>query len=266
MWSLQRGGSKPRLSKGRREIREIIETCKAVEERRLNPFFIDIGNAIEILRLYYPLWRSLEDFSMDAEVLKGLSRVLALQNSQLLYRSTRLYADPEIISSRLKRLTTAKLAEIFLRAFHPAIEMEQITGLIVLDALSYWGQMTPYSWRSRSISLGGGPRSLSMEEAEAMGISGRKGFHEELEEIEAELRAACLKGYVEYSRFIRLNAQGWAEMVERAYLLSFLLNSGTASLKRDEEGKLWLWIPSRDYRGEVESVPIPVKAGDDPHG
>ncbi|MGC8849420.1 MAG: hypothetical protein ACP5QI_02995 [Candidatus Bathyarchaeia archaeon] len=263
---MQGGSSKPRLSKGRREIREIIEACKAVEERRFNPFFIDIGDAVQTLRVYYPLWRSLEDFSLDAEALKGLSKVLALQNSQLLYRSSRLYADPEMISSRLKRLSTAKLAEIFLRAFHPVIELEQITGLGIRDALSYWSQMTPYTWRSRSIGLGGGPLSLSMAEAEAMGVSEGRGFHEELEEIEAELRKACLRGCVEYSKFIRLNAHGWPEMVKRAYLISFLLTSGTASLKKDGEGRLWLWIPPRDHTGEVESLPIPVEPGGDAHG
>ncbi|MEM2122859.1 MAG: hypothetical protein QXE79_04400 [Candidatus Bathyarchaeia archaeon] len=258
--------SKPKLSRGRREVREIIETCKAVEERRFNPFFIDIGNAVQTLRLYYPLWRSIEDYSMDAEALKSLSKVLALQNSQLLYRSSRLYADPEVISSRLKRLSTAKLAEKFLKAFHPVIELEQITSPLIGEALIHWSQMTPYSWRSRNISLGMGPQSLSIAELEAMGVTERKGFHERLKEIGAELRTACLKGPVEYSRFIRSNIVGGAGIVERAYLVSFLLTSREASLKRDMDGNLWLWIPPRDYRGEVESIPIQVETGDEIDG
>jgi hypothetical protein len=258
---LQEASSKPSLSKGRREVREIIEACKAVEERRFNPFLIDIGGAVQTLRTYYPLWRSLEDYSMDAEALKGLSKVLALQNSQLLYRSSRLYADPEIVSSRIKRLATAKLAEIFLRAFHPVIELEQVTAPIIREALSYWDGMTPYSWRRRSISLGGGPRSLSTAELEAMGIAEREGFHEKLKEIEVELRGACLKGPVEYWSFIRSTAHGRVEILDRIYLVSFLLTSGEASMKRDADGNLWLWIPPKGYRGEVESITIPVEVG-----
>lgn len=258
---MQRINSKPKLSRGRKEVREIIEACKAVEERRFNPFFIDIKDAIQTLRNYYPLWRSLEDYSMDAEALKSLSKVLSLQNSLLLYRSSRLYADPEIVSSRIKRLTTAKLAEIFLKSFHPTIEMEQLTSQIVYEALSYWSQMTPYTLRSRRISLGGEAKTLSMTDLEAMGIAEQRSFQERLKDLYSELKRMCPKGPVKYSRFIRLNADRESEMVERAYLTSFLLTSGKASLMRDIDGDLWIWISPEEYKGEAESVPIPVKIG-----
>lgn len=265
---MQRSNSepKPKLSKGRREVKEIIETCRAIEERRFNPFFIDIKNAIQTLRGYYPFWRSLEDYSLDAEALKGLSKVLSLQNSLLLYRSSRLYADPEIVSSRLKRLTTAKLAELFLKSFHPIIEMEQLTNQSIYEALSYWRQMAPYTSRSRRISLGEGPQVLSMAELEAIGIAEQRSFQEKLRDLESELKKACLRGPVEYSKFIRLNADRESEIVERAYLTSFLLTSGKASLKRDMDGNLWIWVPEEAHRGEPESIPIPVRLGGEDGG
>src|SRR5208337_1998012 len=54
------------ITGGRRELKEIIETCDAISERRFNPFFLDVELGVETLRKYYPKWESFNDHCLDA--------------------------------------------------------------------------------------------------------------------------------------------------------------------------------------------------------
>ena len=89
------------MVKGRKELKEIIQTCEAIEKRRFNPFFLDVGLAVETLKTYYPAWEKKDDLMLDADAVRNLSQVLMLQNTQLLFQSSKLYGDPETVKIRL---------------------------------------------------------------------------------------------------------------------------------------------------------------------
>ena len=45
-------------SKGKKEILEIIKTCKAIENREFSPFLLNVEQALMTLEEYLPFWRS----------------------------------------------------------------------------------------------------------------------------------------------------------------------------------------------------------------
>jgi len=57
------------LSAGRKELKEVIETCDAIERRKFNPFFLDVKLGVNTLREYFPLWQEFDDNCLDAHAL-----------------------------------------------------------------------------------------------------------------------------------------------------------------------------------------------------
>jgi len=113
-----------RLTSGRKELRELIQTCGAIREHKFNPFFLDVALAVETLRKYFPHWDLLDDHCLDAETIRDLAEVLGLQKSQLRYQSSALYTSPEMLEKKLRSLSTKRLGEIFLKSWHPIVERE----------------------------------------------------------------------------------------------------------------------------------------------
>jgi hypothetical protein len=49
--------SKIHLVSGRSELREVIETCKAIQSRKFNPFLLDVQRSIATLKKYFLHWK-----------------------------------------------------------------------------------------------------------------------------------------------------------------------------------------------------------------
>lgn len=129
MTSPQRQKStRSQLSSGRKELREIIETCESISERKFNPFFLDVNLGVETLRQYFPIWEGFQDHCLDAHAINRLSEVVRLQNTQLKFQSSALYADPEFVTRKVERMSEKRLAEVFLQSWHPVTELEQLTN------------------------------------------------------------------------------------------------------------------------------------------
>jgi len=107
---------RPRLASGRRELRELIQTSEAIRDRKFNPFFLDVGLAVETLRKYFPFWDHIEDHCLDAETINRLAEVLGLQKSQLRYQSSALYTNPQMLEKKFRVLSVKRLGEIFLNS------------------------------------------------------------------------------------------------------------------------------------------------------
>lgn len=238
-------------------MQEIVATCEAIEQRRFNPFFLDVRHVLDTIRLYFPLWASMEDHCLDAHTINKLAAVIRLQNSQLRFQSSTLYSDPEFMREKIKLLSPRRLAEILLRSWHPVVEWEQLTESAVEEAAEYWNNLTSFRERLRRLDAGQaqGPGRASMGDLEELGIISERDFAGRLEALRAELRE---RGRVEYWKFIK--GANYAETVERAYLTSFLITYGHAQLKRDDVLEL---VPveggakSKDY----VSYPISIESG-----
>ena len=254
-----------RLTSGRRELRELIQTCEAIRERKFNPFFLDVGLAVETLRKYFPHWDLLDDHCLDAETIKDLAEVLGLQKSQLRYQSSALYTNPEMLEKKFRSLSIKRLGEIFLKSWHPVIEREQLTLDAIREGLAYWDQLLTYEQRRKKLSLGRAtpPSAADLDSLVKSGILTREQFARNLRGLWEELRAQTDQdGSVEYWSFIRRDS--YQETVQRAYYASFLLTYGYAKMLRDTKDLrlVSLATPTEKTAAGLVSFPIAIPKDD----
>jgi hypothetical protein len=261
MASSDKKAERVRLTSGRKELRELIQTCEAVRERKFNPFFLDVGLAIETMRKYFPHWDSLEDHCLDAETINDLAEVLNLQKSQLRYQSSALYTNPEMLERKFRSLSVKRLGEIFLKSWHPVVEREQLTIGAIREGLLYWDELLSYEERRKRLALGKAvpPVTADLDSLVKSGILTREEFARILRRLWEELRAETGEdGSVEYWSFIRRNT--YQETVQRAYYVSFLLTYGFAKMLRDtKDMKLMsLATPTGKTSSGLVSFPIAI--------
>ena len=106
---------------GRERLERIIDLCKSVENRGLDPFLVDVESLIPIIQEYFPDWKSPEELSLDAETVHQIASAIKLQSDWIKQRSTSLYTDPFLIEDKLQRLPSGELCKIFLTSWHPII-------------------------------------------------------------------------------------------------------------------------------------------------
>ena len=241
-------------------MKELAETCDAIAERKFNPFFLDVKLGVETLRQFFPLWETFQDHCMDAHTLNRLSEVVRLQNTQLKFQSSALYADPEFIVRKVERMSERRLVDVLLQSWHPLAELEQLTEETVTNALSYWDTLLPIAerWKKRQFNEGKPPSSINTETLTGLGVHGEE-FNKQINRVYEELQSACESSKLtDYWTFVRRST--YQETVQRAYLISFLITYGFAKLKTTE-GKLSL-IPVDQPTGKAAansiSYPIPV--------
>lgn len=252
---------RPSTAAGRRELGEIIRTCEAIAERKFNPFFLDVRLSIETLRKYFPGWTSFEDHCLDAHTLNQLAEVLRLQNTQLRFQSSAIYTSPELLKEKIKRMSNDRLASIFLKGWHPIVELEQLTQLALSEGLQYWERLLPYVERLTRWQLGRPqpPGTLQLDEGVRQGVMTREEFALRVTRLWDELKQTAGAGGVEYREFVRRN--DFAETVERAYFVSFLVSFGYARLEqRDERIALFPNETKMELKPELlVSFPISLK-------
>ena len=213
------------------ELRRIIEFCKSVESKGLNPFLVDVEDLVSIIREYFPSWKDPEDLCLDAETLNQIASVIKMQSEWIKHRATSLYRDPFLVEEKLRSLPTEKIAEVFLDAWRPIIELEQISIHSLREAMKYWDELAPLDERwQRTDFLQTEMGAATREEMIREGILSSEAFSSELERFWEELKQAGGEGSkVRYWDFI--GAETYDETVRRAYLVSFLVTYGYAALE-----------------------------------
>jgi hypothetical protein len=254
-----------RLPSGRKELRELIQTCESIRGRKFNPFFLDVRLAVEILRRYFPFWESLDDHCLDAETIRDLAEVLNLQKNQLRYQSSALYTNPEMLERKFRALSVKRLGEIFLKSWHPIVEREQLTVGAISEGLNYWKQLLSYEERRKRRALGRAipPTATDLDSLVKSGIMTREDFAKNLRRLWEELEAETENnGSVDYWSFVRRGT--YQETVQRAYYVSFLLTYGFAKILRDASKMKLTSVSSPTGKvadGAVSypiAIPIPV--------
>jgi hypothetical protein len=250
------------LPSGRTEVTEVLETCEAIQRRKFNPFLLDVGRSIMTLRKYFTYWKTFSDHCLDARTLNSLSDVVRLQNSQLKYESSALYADPEFLSEKFRSLSIENLAQVFLKSWHPIVELEQLAMTTVVEALHYWDELLPYDVRRKKLEASrlAAPSSLDSESLEKMGVMAQETFSESIEKLWNEMRQNMdEKGKLNYWNFVK--GKDFEETTKRAYLVSFLVTYGYVTLEK-RDGELFL-LPHERKReidlGKLVSFPISIK-------
>ncbi len=225
---LRRIGDKP--PSGRPELEEVVERCRAIEERGLDPFTLDIDSILSVVRRYFPSWQKPEELSLDAETLYRVASVVRLQSEWLHRRSSSLYMDPLIVGQRLKELSRDELAFAFASAWRPIFELETLTRESLLNAIDYWYSLPLLSDRWPQLSREG-PGTGSMNRQEFLGskLLDEETFQSRLESLHQELKGEAGKDPIQYWDFV--TADSFDGTVERSYLASFLISYGWAALQ-----------------------------------
>jgi len=227
--------SKRELTKaGREKLQHIIEMCKSVEERSLDPFLIDVSEIISTVKAYFFEWKIPEDLCLDAETLHHLASVIKLQSEWVRHRSTSLYTDPFLLEEKLIRITKEDIVETFLKVWHPIIALEQISLHSIAEALRYWESLLPLKERWKEFSSAEIETSFATrEELIKQRILRDTAFSEELDnswqELKRQVEMKGKDGKIHYWDFVA--AETYEETVHKAFMTSFLVTYGYATLE-----------------------------------
>jgi hypothetical protein len=219
---------------GREKLQTIIKMCKSVEERALDPFQIDIDEILNTVREYFPEWKLPEDLCLDAETIHRLASIIKLQSEWVKHRSTSLYTDPFLLEDKLTKISKTDIVEIFVKTWHPIVELEQITLHSLAEAIGYWENLLPLDERWGEFSteqIGAG--LITREELIRQRILGEKEFSKELEnfwqKLKREVKENGKDGKIRYWDFI--GTETYEETVQKAFMTSFLITYGYATLE-----------------------------------
>jgi hypothetical protein len=219
---------------GKDKLERVIEMMKGIEAHTVDPFLLNIDEIIRIVQEYFPNWDQPEELNLDAEAIHHLASVIKLQSEWVKQRSTSLYTDPFLLEAKITQKNKREITEDFLQAWHPTIEFEQITLQSLADALRYWDALIPIRERWEQIAV---PEvatgTASREEMIEQNILRDEAFSAELDrywqELKEKSRSIGIDGKLSYMDWI--GAETYQETVNRAYLTSFLITYGYATLE-----------------------------------
>lgn len=253
-----------RIKLGREKLQRIIEMCASVEKRSLDPFLTDIDDIISVVKEYFPEWELPEDLCLDAETIHHLASVIKLQSEWVKHRSTSLYTDPFLLEEKLTHISKEGIVNIFLKAWHPTIELEQISLHSLAEAIKYWKSLLPLNERWKHLF----PEQIetgltTREDLIRQRIMQDEAFSEELEKfwhkLKGEVEEKGENGKIRYWNFI--GAETYEETVHKAFMTSFLVTYGYATLEihpLEEEMFIKPYEKSLTKIGEKQLVSIPI--------
>jgi hypothetical protein len=219
---------------GTEKLQRIIEMCTAIENRSVDPFLLDVDSIIKIVKEYFPQWEEADELNLDSEAIHHLASVIKLQSEWVKHCSTSLYTDPFLLEEKIAQARKDEMLSVFLKAWHPLVELEQLSVNSLAAAMRYWNSLVPIKERwpdldVQEVAIG----TASRDELVKQRVLGDKIFSEELDDYWQELKEKVKEkggdGKILYWDFI--GADTYEETVERAFLTSFLITYGYATLE-----------------------------------
>ena len=255
---------------GKEKLERIIEMCIAIENHAVDPFTLNVDEIIKIVREYFPNWENPDELKLDAEALHHLASVIKMQSEWVKQRSNSLYTDPFLLEEKIRQTGKQGMVEVFLGAWSPLVEFEQLSLHSLAQGLLYWEALAPMGDRWKDIDVSQvAMGSVSREELVKQRVLSDKAFSEELEcywqELKNKVAEKGLDGKIAYWDFI--GADTYEETVQRAFLTSFLVTYGYATLEIDRLEETIFILPYDKPRKEAlteqsTSVPIAVSCDD----
>ena len=247
----------------RERLLRIISLCIDMEHRSVNPFELDVQELLTTLKKYLPQWQTLQDFILDAEALNRISSMVQLQEEWIKNRSTSLYIDPLLIEFKIKTIDTLRLVDLFISSWHPIIEFDGLSRRRVNEAIDYWNQLPLITERRMNFPIPiDNLTSVSSEELIKQKILSKTSFNSMLEGFWGELKK-MVNDHSQISYWDFILADTYQETVHRAYLTSFLISYGYATLYINPLEEEVFLIPYEEKREislttNLFSVPIAI--------
>jgi hypothetical protein len=249
---------------GKEKLQRIIEMCMTIENHTVDPFLLDVDNIIRVIKEYFPQWEQADELNLDAETIHHLASVIKLQSEWLKHRSTSLYTDPFLLEEKIVQASKEEMVSVFLKAWHPLVELEQLSLHSLAEAIRYWETLLPLKERWPELAV---PEvamgTASRDELIRQHILGDNVFSEELEcywqELKEKVKEEGREGKMFYWDFI--GAETYEETVQHALLASFLITYGYATLEiypLEEEIFIKPFEKPLAKVGTQQSISIPI--------
>ncbi len=244
----------------------IIDLCDTVRKRGIDPFDVEVREFFDRLRELLPNLKKHEELYLDIQAVLGLADVVFQQGEWIKHKSSMLYLDPLLIMLKLHALPARELADVFARSWHPIVQLETLSPHGIAEAKQYWTNLPSLEERWRGLDttevFAG---EIARRELARMGIISEEDFAAVLDRTWRELKeAAGERGEISYWDFIYVRS--FEKTVERAWLVSFLVSYGyaTLELKPLEEEILLKPLPKPRELEHVAtfSVPIAISRGE----
>ena len=226
---------------GTEKLERIIEMCIAIENHQVEPFTLNVDEIIKIVKQYFPNWENPDELKLDAEALHHLASVIKMQSEWVKQRSNSLYTDPFLLEEKIRQTSKQVMVEVFLGAWSPLIEFEQLSLHSLAQGLLYWEALAPMGDRWKDIDVSQvAMGSVSRDELVKQRVLSDREFSEELEcywqELKVKVTEKGVGGKIAYWDFI--GADTYEETVKRAFLTSFsdnlrLRNIGDRQIRRN---------------------------------
>jgi hypothetical protein len=219
---------------GREKLQRIIEMCMAIENHTVDPFLLNVDDVIKVVKEYFSQWEEADELNLDSEAIHHLASVIKLQSEWVKHRSTSLYTDPFLLEEKILQASKEEMVSMFLGAWHPLVELEQLSIHSLAEAMRYWDELVPLKERWPELEVPEvGLGLTNRDELVRQRILGDKVFSEELEcywqELKEKVASKGHDGKMFYWDFI--GADTYEETVDRAFLTSFLITYGYATLE-----------------------------------
>ncbi len=252
---------------GKEKLERIVEMCVAIENHTADPFTLNLDDIIKVVKEYFPHWEHPDELKLDAETLHHLATVIKMQSEWVKQRSTSLYTDPFLLEEKIRETSKQQMVDVFLGAWSPLVEFEQLSLHNLAQGLLYWEALAPIGDRWKDIDVSQvAMGSVSRDEMIQQRVLSDREFSAELECYWQELKKVAEKGgKVAYWDFI--GADTYEETVQRAFLTSFLVTYGYATLEIDRLEEAVFVMPcdkpwSHALTMQSTSVPIAVSCED----
>ena len=168
---------------GREKLQRIIEMCTAIENRTVDPFLLDVDSIIKVVHEYFPQWEEADELNLDSEAIHHLASVIKLQSEWVKHCSTSLYTDPFLLEEKITQASKEEMLNLFLKAWHPLVEQEQLSMNSLAVAMRYWDSLVPIKERwpdldVQEVAIG----TASRDELVKQRVLGDKFFSDELDD------------------------------------------------------------------------------------
>jgi hypothetical protein len=249
---------------GRERLQRIIEMCIAIETRNAEPFTLDVDEIIQAVKEYFPQWQNPDELKLDAETLHHLATVIKIQSEWVKQRSSALYTDPFLLEEKILQIGKEQMVDVFLHAWSPLVEFEQVSLPSLSQGLLYWETLEPIGDRWKELQAQQvANTSVNRDELIKQRVLSDREFSEEMDVYWEELKAAVSSkgqnGKIAYWDFI--GADTYEQTVERAFLTSFLVTYGFATLEIDRLEETMFIVPYDTPRSEPlsqQSTSVPI--------
>ncbi|MGP3666880.1 MAG: hypothetical protein ACKD6N_02640 [Candidatus Bathyarchaeota archaeon] len=237
----------------------VINLCKTVNEKTLDPFEVEVCEILETLRSLLDKYKSFEDYCLDAEAINDLSKVVKLQEEWLKHKS-KPHLDIETVKSKIRSIETKRLAEIFLESWNPIVTIKILPTKKLEEALKYWKNLIPRKLEMKKLDLQT-PAQVEVipwGEVENQKLILKREFEKILNDLWQLLKSKVKNGKVSYWDFVYSNT--YDEFIMKAYLTSFLISYGYADLSVDPlKNEIFLFPKNEPKKsGNVYSFIIPI--------